>query len=272
MKRTLFVCALVCASLTVPAVAFLGIGDVVYDPSNYAQALERLAQLQRQYAQLVKTYEMVRNQYDHMVWMSQRVPVNMSVRYRARATPWRNAVSDNALGSSDGWINGVNSGANVAGGYLQATQKLAAYGQALGAVPSEHLDRLKADYATVELTDSANLYGIETVGRLRANAQAVQTAILGLEDDSLSPDPVMNTEIAVLNKINAAGVIALRSAQDTNQLLVSLLERELVEAKRTRDAEARALNGHIAFMRDGKAAMAAQAANASEAMRAWRMP
>ena len=82
----------------------------------------------------------------------------------------------------------------------------------------------------------------------------------------------MNTEIAVLNKINAASMIALRSGQDTNQLMVALVERELIEAKRTRDAEARAFNSHIRFMTEGKAVMAAQATDASAAMLDWRMP
>ena len=31
----------------------------------------------------------------------------------------------------------------------------------------------------------------------------------------------MNTEIAVLNKINAANIVALRNTQDTNKLLVT---------------------------------------------------
>jgi hypothetical protein len=272
MKRTLVVCALLSASLTAPAVAFLGIGDIVYDPSNYAQAIQQLAQLEQQYAQLVETYQMIKSQYDHMVRMAQQVPVNMAERYRARGTPWRNASSANTYGNSGGWINGVNTGVGVASGYAQATQDLAAYGQALANVSTSHLDRLKTDYATVELTDGANLYGIETVGRLRANGPQIETAILGLEDDSLSSDPAMNTEIAVLNKINAASMIALRSGQDTNQLMVALVERELIEAKRTRDAEARAFNSHIRFMTEGKAAMAAQAADASAAMLAWRMP
>src|SRR5207247_10573297 len=110
------------------------------------------------------------------------------------------------------------------------------------------------------------------VGRLRANSRAVELAIQGLEDDSLSSDPDMNTEIAVLNKINAAGLITIRNTQDTNKLLVALAEQQIVDAKRKRDAEAQAINNHIRFVSDGKAAMAAQGAGASEAMLAWRMP
>ena len=82
----------------------------------------------------------------------------------------------------------------------------------------------------------------------------------------------MNTEIAVLNKINAANVIAIRGTQDTNQILVTLAEQQIVDAKRKRDAEAQAINDHVRFVSEGKAMMAAQAAGASSAMLAWRMP
>ena len=131
---------------------------------------------------------------------------------------------------------------------------------------------MKTQYATVELTDGANLAAIKLIGRLRANARAVETAIQGLEEDSLSSAPTMNTEMAVLNKINAAQLIALRSAQDANKLLVALTEEQITDAKRTRDAEALSINNHIRFLREGKAVMVAQAAGASDAMRAWRMP
>ena len=105
-----------------------------------------------------------------------------------------------------------------------------------------------------------------------ANAPAVESTIRGLEEDSLSSDPRMNTEVAVLNKINAAHLIALRTGQDTNRLLVSLTERQAIEAKRQRDAEARAINEHVRFMAEGRAVMTAQASGASQAMLDWRMP
>ncbi len=113
---------------------------------------------------------------------------------------------------------------------------------------------------------------METIGRLRANAPGVATTIQRLEADSLSSNPEMNTEIAVLNKINAANIIALRNAQDSNQLLVALTEGQIVAAKRTRDAETQAINNHIRFMKEGKSVMDAQKKGASDAMLAWKMP
>jgi hypothetical protein len=269
-KLTAVVCAL--AVLAAPAFAILGIGDIVYDPSNYALALQRLIQLEQQYAQLVQTYQMISNQYNQMLWMAKMVPVNMADRYRAMATPWGLSSATNIYGTTGGWLIGINSGLAVPAGYSEATQSLESYGSALGNIPADQLSRVKTNYSTVELTDAANLNAIQTIGQMRANAPAVETAIQNLEDDSLSADPAMNTEMAVLNKINAANMVNVRNTQDTNKLLVALAEEQIVDAKRKRDAEAQSINYHIRFMAEGKAVMTAQAANASSAMLAWRMP
>src|ERR1051325_3726830 len=65
--------------------AVLGVGDIVFDPSNYAEALQQLYQLQQQYLQLLETYQMIRNQYVQLLWMGRQVPVDMGSRYRALA-------------------------------------------------------------------------------------------------------------------------------------------------------------------------------------------
>lgn len=270
--RTVVVCLFATLVATGPAFGIFGVGDVVFDPSNLAKTIEQLAEMERQYVQLVQTYQAVQSQYEHLRWMATGVPVDMTRRYRALATPWRTSSASNTYGTTGGWIGGMNTGTGVTAGYEAATQRLGSYGAALDQIPADQQERVKTAYATVELTDGANRHSIETVGNLRANSVNVESAIQGLEEDSLSSDPAMNTEIAVLNKINAAGVIAIRSTQDTNKLLVALAEQQTIDAKRTRDAEAHAINSHIRFVNEGKSVMASQAANASSAMRAWRMP
>jgi hypothetical protein len=268
----LLAAGLVGLSLVQPASAFLGFGDIVFDPAVYAEAVQHLIQLEQQYVQLVQTYQTVRSQYEQALRMAQSVPVDMASRYRAAATQWMPSSASNTYGTTAGWVDGINTGQDVAGGYWQASQPLNNYGDALGNIPADQLSRVKTSYATVELTDGSNIAAMDTIGRLRASAPTRESAIQGLEDDSLSSAPDMNTEIAVLNKINAANLIAVRSGQDTNQLLVSLAEQQILESKRKRDAEAQAINDHIRFMSEGKAVITAQSANASAAMQAWRMP
>jgi hypothetical protein len=264
--------AVLTLGLAGPALAILGVGDIVFDPTNYGELIQQLLQMQQQYAQLVQTYETIQSQYQQMLFMAQEVPVNMITRYRALATPWVNPSATNVYGTSGGWISGINSGVGVASGYARATLSLGTYGPGLANIPPSQLPHVQSDYATVELTDGANLAGMQTLGQMRANAPEVETSIQNLETDSLSSNPNMNSEIAVLNKINAANVIALRNMQDANKLLATLAEERIIEAKRERDAEAQAFNDHIQFMAEGQAAMASQAARASQAMLAWQMP
>lgn len=265
-------CLLLTVCLGAQAFAILGLGDIVFDPTNYGEAIRQLIQMQQEYMQLVQSYQMLRSQYTQLVWMGQQVPVNMAARYRALATPWTNSTAGNTYGTTGGWIAGINTGQGVSTGYSQITEPLNTYGSTLDEVPTDEQDRIKIAYGTAELSDGANLSAVQTIGSLRANAPAAESAIQNLENDSLSADPEMNTEVAVLNKINAANLIAARNAQDTNKLLVALAEEQVISAKRSRDAEVEAINQHIQFMSQGQAVITAQAANASQAMLDWRMP
>lgn len=272
MKKKILVVVMLAGLCAAPALAIFGLGDIVFDPSNFEEAIQQVVQLEQQYAQLVQSNLMLLNQYNQMIRMAQMVPVDMVQRYRALATPWTPSTATNIYGTSGSWAIGINSGLDVSGGYSNAVQPLGTYGAAMGVLPADQQDRVKKSYATVELTDGANLAGMQTIGQVRGNASEVEAAIASLESDSLSSEPDMNTEISVLNKINAAGVIGLRNTQDSNKLLVAIAEQQILQAKRQRDAEAQAFDEHIRFVTDGQAAMAAQAADASSAMLAWRMP
>ena len=271
--RRAVVCSFLLTLAPLPFIApALASGFPVFDAANFEQAIQQLIQMEQQYRQLVQTYQTLRSQYEHMQRMARTVPVNMVARYKALATPWRLTSSTNVSGKAGGWIESINTGANIAEGYARAIEELGRYQGALAGLPAEQADRAKTSYSTVELADGANRHILETLGRLRANAQEVDRAIDSLEDDSLSSDPNMNTEIAVLNKINAANLIAVRSSQDANKILVAMAEAQLVDNKRKRDAEAQAINNHMRFRTEGKAILDAQSAGASEALLAWRMP
>jgi hypothetical protein len=272
MRKRCLLILLVLLALAVPALAIFGLGDIVFDPSNFEEAVQELAQMEQQYFQLVQTYQMVQNQYNQMLEMARQLPAQLEAAYRPPIAPWTRSQAPDVYGNTTPWTAGVNTGFDTPAGYSAATATLGAYGAAWNNIPADQMDRIKTNYATVELTDGANLAAMQTLGQIRSNASSLDAAIQNLENDSLSADPNLNTEIAVLNKINAAHVIALRSQESANQLLTALAEGQLVEAKRRRDAEAQAFNDHIQFMGQAQAVMAAQAAGASDAMMAWRMP
>lgn len=255
MKIKVLTTAFVLFVLTTFVSAQILFPTIVYDPSNYGNALLRHFQLQQQtrwlnwsYWQLGQTHQQLIREYDHLVWMAQQMA--NKERYRAILSPWRASEAANLYGTTGAWTRAINHGLDVLQGYKQAVEELSEYGPVMAEIPDEQLRRVMTRYGTVELADAANLHGIELLGTLRNNAAAVEEAIRVLENDSLSSSDDFNTQIAVLNKINAAGTIALRSGQDTNKLLVALLEQQITESKRRRDSEAAAINAHVAFQQN----------------------
>jgi hypothetical protein len=131
---------------------------------------------------------------------------------------------------------------------------------------------VKSQYASVELADGANTTAMAAIGSIRGNAQNVQMQIANLEQDSLSADPNLNTEVSVLNKINAAGVLTLRTLQDSNKLLASLLEQQTIIAKQQREATTNAINTDISRRANLAGNMAQVNGTLTESLQNFRMP
>jgi hypothetical protein len=211
---------------------------IVYDPTNYHNALLRYYQLQQQLIQL-------RSAYNLALQMSRNLQ-NMRSRYRAEFSQWRGTSALDTYGNASGWVNGANSGQAVLPGYQRSTTQLGTYNQvALSDMTDEELRRVQSQYASVELADGANANAIATIGFIRGNAAALETQIGNLEQDSFSDDAALNSEVQVLNKINATNVLTLRSIQDSNKLLAGLLEQQTIALKQQREATTNAINADI---------------------------
>jgi len=246
MKRKVLVFTLVMGLAVGTASAQLGSG-IVYDPTNYHNALLRYYQLQQHLLQLQKSYAKITSQLNLAMQMATFVR-NMPARYRAMFSQWRNVTSLNTFGNTVSWINGINTGVlpNINTGYLKATTPLSQYDPyELSGMDSAELGRVQSQYASVELADGANMNAMATIGSIRGNAQSIEAQIANLEQDSFSGDSDLNSEVSVLNKINAAGVLTLRTVQDSNKLLASLLEQQTILAKQQRDATTNAINTDI---------------------------
>jgi hypothetical protein len=246
MKRTIIGLLLVVGLCVGTASAQFGFG-IVYDPTNYANALLRYAELEQQLVQLKNSYTQLVTQYNLALQMSKNLQ-NMPARYQALFSQWRYAAAQDTYGNTGTWVNGINSGLlpTVNTGYQQATTQLLPYGSAqLGGMTADELNRVQSQYASVELADGANTTAMATIGSIRGDSQDIQNQIGNLEQDSFSSDPNLNTEVSVLNKINAANVLTLRTLQDSNKLLASLLEEQTILAKQQREATTNTINADI---------------------------
>ncbi len=270
------VIAVVIALLLVPAAsqAQFGFGGIVYDPTNYANAVLRYSQLVQQLAQLRQTYQQVLNQYNLALQMSRNVQ-NMPARYRATFSQWRTFTANDLYGNTRGWVGSANGSGpqTVSPAYQQATIPLLAYSQAdLNAINPADARNLKSVYASLQLSDGANVSALTTVGNVRANAQTVQQQIANLEQDSLSNDAGLNTEVGVLNKINASNVLTLRTLQDSNNLRVAALEQQVLQAKQQRDTDAANLNFAIQMRQQGTQNLVPFNNNLTQSIGAYRLP
>jgi hypothetical protein len=247
---------------------------VVYDPTNYQNALLRYHQLQQHLVELQKSYAKLTSQLNLALEMARYIQ-NMPARYRAVFSQWRNAFARNTYGNTRPWISGINSGQlpMIGTGYQKATTKLLPYTpEHLSGMNAAELERAESQYASVELSDGANTTAIAAIGSIRGNASRVETRIANLEQDSLSGDPDLNTEIAVLNKINAAGVLTLRTVQDSNKLLASLLEQQTILAKQQREATTNAINADIQRRASLAGNMAQATGTITDSLQNFRMP
>src|ERR1700688_1984046 len=185
MKRKTLVLLLITGLCVATASAQFGVG-IVYDPTNYSNALLRYYQLQQHLLQLRASYAQLVAQYNFAVQMAKNIN-NMPARYRAQFSQWRNTSALNTYGNTGTWINGINSGQTgfVSTGYKQATTQLLPYNQTpLSGMNADELARVQSQYATVQLADGANTTAMAAIGAIRGNAQDIQTQISNLEQDS----------------------------------------------------------------------------------------
>ena len=273
MKRRVLLFVLALGLCVGTASAQLGSG-IVYDPTNYQNAVLRYQQLQQHLVQLQKSYAKITSQLELATQMATFIR-NMPARYRALFSQWRNVTSLNTFGNTGSWISGINSGLlpNITTGYQRSTTQLLPYSpdHLSGMDPFEQ-ERVQSQYASVQLVDGANVNAMATIGAIRGSAQDIQTQIGNLEQDSFSGDSGLNSEVSVLNKINAAGVLTLRTVQDSNKLLASLLEMQTILAKQQRESATNSINADIQRQASLAGNMTQMTGTLTNSLQTFRMP
>lgn len=242
--------ALIFAVLLVPRAS--GAQWVVYDPTNYAQAVTA-------YLQAVQQYEF---------WMRQarRLPHEAANRYRVPEAPWR--VYDGSLPL----LSALNTGSLVGEAYRRAVVPLDSIDGVLVKAPAPLRDRLAGRYAALGLADGVARMGLEQAGAGRASGPTVLRAIQAMEDDALSGAEEYHSQTALLNKINGASVLGLRIAEQGTRLMAHSVEQLLLDNLRKRQAEAQLLNAHAFQWRYGQRYGAEMFDKTASRLDTWQQP
>jgi len=247
------------ASTALIAVLTTGVSAqfVVYDPTNYVQALARYAQLLAQYR--------------FWVQQARRLPVDLASRYRLVPLRW----SPHDVGPytyARSILSALNVGDTSGTLYGAGIDRLTTLDDLLPAVPVDLQRRLQTVYGSIQLGDSIARMAIDQVGSTRTNGPLALTAIQNMEDDAVSAYDDFHTQTALLNKINGANVLALRINETASQLQLHILEQLLVQNKRSRDAEAQIMDAHLFQWRYGAAYGRDLFSRTATALDTWRQP
>jgi hypothetical protein len=273
-RRSAVPLLLVTLALLAPIISEAQFGGIVYDPTNYANAVLRYQQLQQHLIELRQTVAEVTAQLNLAIQMSQYIH-NMPARYRAVFSQWRAFTSADAYGNTTPWVAAVNGAGpgTVPTAYRDAIIPFVAVNEAvLNAINPADALRLRSLGASLELMDGANVSGLTTVGNVRADSQMVQQQIGNLEDDSLSADDRLNSEVSVLNKINATNMLTLRTLQDANNLRVAALEQQVLQSKQQRDSDAANLDFITQLQLQATQNLAPFNGNLTQSLSGYRLP
>jgi hypothetical protein len=228
---------------------------VVFDPAVYAQAVSEVLNTLRQYTLMVQ--------------QARRLPVDLANRYRSLSPAW--PVHDlTSWLYAQPILSALNAGDASGSRYRQVSDLLDVPSDILARMPPEMRRRLQTAYATIELADSIAARGVDQAGTVRANGRLVLQTIQAMDADASALDDSYHTQTALLNKINTASVLGLRIGAQSNQFLMDALEQMLVDNKRKRDTEAKAMDATINQWRYGQAYGADLFRNTAVNLDGWR--
>jgi hypothetical protein len=228
---------------------------VVYDPTNYFEA--------------VAEYEQLIQQYEFLLQQARRVPVDLATRYHAYSLGWTYYDVAGLL-YAQSLLTALNAGDPTGAAYQGVVDPLDVPTDVVGRMPADMQSRLATKYSTIELGDRVARLAVDQTGSARADGPLTLQAINNVEHDAVNPDDDFHTQTALLEKMDSALAIELRLSEQTNQFQLSALEQSIVDNKRKRDAEATLMNATIRQWRYGQAYGADLFRNTAANIDNWR--
>jgi type IV secretion system protein TrbJ len=264
-------------SLTQPASAIFGFGDVVFDPTSYAtlghiwtEDISNGAKLVQEFNQLVKIYTNGMQMYQLAQQMSQRFSHPQKQSWMTALLTGVNDYTQNQYGETANWPTMVNGHPSLApSAWATATVPVSHTSFLSGEIPGS--SRLLAHLATVEAQDGSATKCLATMAQYRANAQDNLNAIANLQSAHTDDSANTNSNIQQLNLINAAQQQAANEMRSQGRIQACLAEQQVLANKVQRDAAA----DHLSFL--GEAADYQQSettawTGASAAISGYRLP
>jgi hypothetical protein len=212
---------------------------VVYDPTNYLEAVAQLEQMIRHYQFLLQ--------------QAKRLPVDLATRYHAHSLDWTFHDVNAGLVYAQSLLHALNQGDLTGAAYRRVIAGLDLPTDVVARMPASARRRLEAAYAAIEIADSSNRLAIDQTGSARMEGPFTLQAVKNVEHDAVNPGDSFQSQTALLQKIGSALAIQLRLGEQTNQFQMSALEQSILETTRKRETETLLMNATIHQWRYGRA-------------------
>jgi type IV secretion system protein TrbJ len=208
-----------------------GLPTLVYDPSQAAHVITEIAQIVKLYETATQTYNQIAYS---ATWFTNKNA------WRGIATQIVNSNTPSLFGETGGWNPAVTAGLNIPSAWQLATFGI--HPPAFYAGFPVGGSSLSANIASVNVADGISQAGMAAVANSRLNQPLNDLALTNLEQTSQDTSDGTNSEIEQLNLLTNGTVLANRQQENTNALLTSIAEQQILTNKTTRDTIADSLN------------------------------
>jgi hypothetical protein len=265
MKRLVLLAAFV--SATFATTAHAQFGGVVFDPTQSTHAIQQLIQETGISANTLQEMQTAIQAYNFTRQMM-AAPQTLYRPYTSPNTYWTALTpSANTYGNTQPWMNAANTGTGASAAVQQASISRSTQMPGYSNMSAASQQQIAAQGATSDLNDAVNATSLQTLGTIRANAQQREADISALEAASHSADPLQQTELATLQRINQALLLQLRTQQETNQINQTQTLQQMMSAKQQQDALKTTFQHAVNYQNNFPTSVAPAYTGASSALR-----
>jgi len=230
-----------------PSFALFGIGDIVFDPTNYASLVSQLTTLETQ-------YKMLKNNVTHF---------SLKQQWQTTADAMENANVSNLFGETSGMSIALNTNSPSASTTAWKAATVSMNSSATSYLQSQSLGSAKmSQLAMIETADSVSPDCLTAVGQYRATRSENATANSSLLSQQFDGSDSTNSEVQQLNLLNAAEAQKMAEMQSQGALQACLASQMTVANMQRRNAAAEDLNT-AAFVQQQRAVNDVSAAKES---------
>src|ERR1700691_5139587 len=211
-------------------------GNIVFDPTQSAHAIEQIAQGEEIFTNTVTLANNAIAAYNLAYQMS-LAPQILYQPYLSPSTYWMllNQAA-NTYGNSQPVMDTANTGSNAQYAYQFASVPRTGILPGYANLSTSGQQQIAAQGATTDLSDAITESNLQTLGTMRSNEIQREQDIENLESASHSVDPAEQTAMPTMNITNKAMLLQLRQQQEANQLQQAITLQEIVVQKQQQDA------------------------------------